>query len=254
LQINEAVHIMSLMSRIVLISCSRRKRKKPEALPAIERYDGPTFRVLRRFLRRRSEQSLDTYVLSSAFGLINAQRLIPHYDHEMTSERARELEPQVASIIGKAVSTKQYNDALICAGGAYTPILERCARETLPVRPHLASGTVGRQLTLLHQWLYDAPKTAQPEAVEASEIITVTVRGTEITLSPVQARSRLSEALAAGEGRPKRYQSWYVEVNEQPVSVKWAVAQLTGLAVADFHTSDAKRVLRELGIKVHMKG
>ena len=36
---------------MLILACSRRKRPDEGLLPAIERYDGPTFCVLRRFLR-----------------------------------------------------------------------------------------------------------------------------------------------------------------------------------------------------------
>jgi hypothetical protein len=36
---------------MLILACSRRKRPDEGLLPAIERYDGPAFRVLRRFLR-----------------------------------------------------------------------------------------------------------------------------------------------------------------------------------------------------------
>jgi hypothetical protein len=38
--------------RMLILACSRRKRPDEGLLPAIERYDGPAFRVLRRFLRK----------------------------------------------------------------------------------------------------------------------------------------------------------------------------------------------------------
>ena len=39
------------ISRLLIISCSRRKNPASKKLPAIERYDGPIFQVLRKFLR-----------------------------------------------------------------------------------------------------------------------------------------------------------------------------------------------------------
>jgi hypothetical protein len=36
---------------MLILACSRRKRPDEGLLPAIERYDGPAFRVLRHFLR-----------------------------------------------------------------------------------------------------------------------------------------------------------------------------------------------------------
>ena len=63
---------MNYKRRLLILSCSQRKRETQEPLPAIERYNGPLFFVLRRFLREcpRQARQLDVYILSAAYGLI----------------------------------------------------------------------------------------------------------------------------------------------------------------------------------------
>ena len=63
---------MSHNRRLLILSCSQRKHTSLDPLPAIERYDGPLFKVLRRFLRESSHQArdLDVFILSAAYGLI----------------------------------------------------------------------------------------------------------------------------------------------------------------------------------------
>jgi hypothetical protein len=65
--------------RLLILSCSQRKRPDAILLPALERYDGPMFRVLRKFLRENPSKELhpDVYILSAQFGLISADQLIP---------------------------------------------------------------------------------------------------------------------------------------------------------------------------------
>lgn len=66
--------------RLLLISCSKRKRADYKLMPAIDRYDGPAFYVLRRYLREIDDRHLSVYILSAEFGIINVQKLIPYYD------------------------------------------------------------------------------------------------------------------------------------------------------------------------------
>ncbi len=85
---------MFTKSRYLLImACSQQKRSESHLLPALERYDGPPFRVLRRFLREHHSAPLDIHILSAKFGLIPGSQLIPNYDHRITPLRAQELRP-----------------------------------------------------------------------------------------------------------------------------------------------------------------
>src|ERR671937_639945 len=81
--------------RLLIVACSRRKRADPGLLPAIERYDGPAYRVLRRYLRQHPSQPPDVLILSAELGLVLHTQPIPAYDRLMTPQRARELLPIV---------------------------------------------------------------------------------------------------------------------------------------------------------------
>src|SRR5688572_13446775 len=68
-------------TRVLVLGCSVRQRPAPVPLPAIERYDGPSFRVLRRFLRAPTPQgTLAISVLSAEHGLILGSQPILPYD------------------------------------------------------------------------------------------------------------------------------------------------------------------------------
>src|SRR5689334_2362986 len=84
-------------SRLLILKCSARKRGDDTPIPALERYDGPLWQVLRSFLREQPlfATDLDVYVLSAAFGLIPAAHPIPWYDQTMSPERGAELRPAV---------------------------------------------------------------------------------------------------------------------------------------------------------------
>ena len=81
------------MTRCLIQSCSQTKLDDPRPLPAIERYDGPAFRVLRRFLRDAAPalQDVDVFVLSARYGLIAADTPVHDYDQRMTPARAAQL-------------------------------------------------------------------------------------------------------------------------------------------------------------------
>lgn len=69
-------------------------------LPAIERYDGPPYRVLRSFLRTSVwPKQLSIAVLSARYGLIGGLTLIEYYDQRMDHHRAAELRGQVTDTL-----------------------------------------------------------------------------------------------------------------------------------------------------------
>ena len=79
------------MCRMLILSCSSRKKPSKEHLPAIERYDGPAFRVVRKYLRERGGPSPIILILSGNYGLIDSSTPICDYDCRMTTMRAKEL-------------------------------------------------------------------------------------------------------------------------------------------------------------------
>lgn len=85
--------VCSEQRRLLIIACTATKRRDVRLLPAIDRYCGPSFRVLRRWLSDHPEAAarLDVCILSAEFGLVPANQPIPDYDRRMTAARACEL-------------------------------------------------------------------------------------------------------------------------------------------------------------------
>jgi len=145
------------LRRLLILSCSQRKRTSSDLLPALDRYDGPAFRVLRKYLRERpaDARSLDVLILSAEHGLIPSHRPIAYYDRRISAERAAELCPQVRAELERALSNASYADLFIGGGKLYSAALKG---DELPepagasaIRP---AGPPGCQLTQLRDWLH----------------------------------------------------------------------------------------------------
>jgi hypothetical protein len=216
-------------------------------LPAIERYDGPVFRLLRRFLRAPA-RPVSIHILSAAYGLISAADPIPWYDCPMTAERARGLRARVEEALCALIGTHTFTNAFVCLGSTYwraMPDLAALMPATVPA--HIATGSMGRRLGLLHDWLYDEPPVTQHRRGRSE---TARIRGIECNLSAQEALSVARNALKAGDGNPHAFQSWYVSLDGRRVAPKWLVHELTGLPVSAFTTDEARRVLAQIGVAV----
>jgi hypothetical protein len=144
---------MTADHRLLILSCSQRKRPDLILLPALERYDGPMFRVLRRFLRIWPSKGShpEVYILSAQFGLISAHQLIPSYDCRMTPQQASAFQPQVLNQLRYILRNKQYKELFISVGKDYAAALSGY-EQLMPsyTRVTVAIGPRGRQQAELY--------------------------------------------------------------------------------------------------------
>ena len=140
-----------MAQRLLILSCSQCKNPAPDVMPALERYDGPAFRVARKFFRHTPNQivDLDIYVLSAEFGLIPSSLAIPHYNRRLTPQRADELREQIQTAT-QHLTQAAYTTCFIYAGKSYlnalisfqqlAPATERARQEIrLKPQPHECS-------------------------------------------------------------------------------------------------------------------
>jgi len=245
---------MTSPSRLLILSCSQRKRHEEGLLPAIERYDGPLFRILRRYLQsgavnKDRRANLDIYILSAEFGLIPADRQIPEYERRMTLARAQELNSSVLESLRDVFdSNVLYREVFLCMGQDYQRSLtgwEAWRPSDLPVIE--ATGSLGGMQSQLHDWLYGASLLPRTCARGGS----ARIQGIDLDLSSQQVLEVARQALQNDIRGATDYRMWYVQIDDQRVSPKWVVSRLTGLPVGRFHSDSARQVLTRLGVQVH---
>ncbi len=148
------------MIRLLIVACSQRKKSSPGLAPAIERYDGPVFRVLRKFLRENPQQAPAILILSAKFGLIGSSELIPNYDCRLTAAAAKRLRPAVLTKLREALRSLPVNAVGLCLGRAYGQAV-RGFETYLPGGASLEhiGGGLGQRLTQLRDWLRSACRT-----------------------------------------------------------------------------------------------
>ncbi len=143
--------------RLLILSCSQRKNTSQEQLPAIERYNGPLFFVLRRFLREcpLKAEWLDVYILSAYYGLIPADFQTEFYDQKMNFSRVVELQPQIKTTFSDIL---RKNHASICfvLGRTYQKAFEDLKHKIpMPTRSVFTHGVIGKRQTQLKKWLWE---------------------------------------------------------------------------------------------------
>lgn len=142
------------MLKLLIVGCSARKKAQPpEPIPALERYDGVFFRVLRKFLRTTGAPVPDVLIISARFGLITGQTPIPDYDQRMTASRAKELAAEVQRLLAQHLAQRSYQAVFVNLGKEYLPTVASVDRLQ---NAKWASGQIGFRARQMKVWLNGA--------------------------------------------------------------------------------------------------
>jgi len=227
-------------------------------LPALERYDGPLWKVLRAFLREHptARTELDIYALSAQYGLIHASSSIENYDVLMTPARVATIQPHAIHMF-TSLMQRDYQAICLAVSQRYlaalgdwrTTLDPDCVR-----RVTITDGPEGMKLHQLRQWLIGATSTELPskQSLIANEHSrgTATISGVTLTLSANAVLEQARQELSSDPKGARKFREWYVMVDETPVGPKWLVSKLTGLPPSQFQAEAARRFLLQLGISI----
>lgn len=145
---------------LVVLGCSAAKTDAAGAVPAINLYDGPAFRVLRAFLRDyRWPDELSIAVLSAKYGLIGGVAHIATYNRRMTPRRAAQLNPGVTAKLKEFGSTHSRIELVM--GQDYLASIDfEVHTQRQRERYHFADGPIGMKLNYLRTVLRGLPLRA----------------------------------------------------------------------------------------------
>lgn len=147
--------------RLFVLGCSQTKLNGTGSMPAIARYDGPMFRVLRSFLRERPwPEPLSVAVLSAEHGLIGGLSGIEYYNQRLTSEKAQELRPEVTRELKRLLA--QHQGADLFMGRDYLEAIDLDGLGERAKHVNFIEGGIGQKLHQLRQQLHALPIHEKP--------------------------------------------------------------------------------------------
>lgn len=243
--------------RCLLISCSDRKSTGQAPMSALDRYDGPTFRIVRRYLRQNPGtlgKELLVRIISAKYGLLRPETIVPDYDLRMTRERALELQPQVVAALRDWLMPYRQFALFVNLGAAYQAAIEPL-EAWLPESDNevtAASGGAGKKQQQLVAWLNGTEMVTMKRTISSPTVATgrALLRGVSISATPAEIEEKVAEWLATGDQDYQRAKSWMAQVGSYTVAPKWLVSRLSGVPVSTFAADEARRVLAQLGIPV----
>lgn len=146
--INGVEFVMDSDRYLLILGCSMTKLQTPGVLPAVERYDGPLYRVLRSFLRKSMwPKRLSVAVLSARYGLIGGLTPIEYYNQRMDPQRAAELRVQTTN---RLLGWSHYHrKASLILGKDYLPALSIESLDANGMKIEVVDGPIGIKLNRL---------------------------------------------------------------------------------------------------------
>ncbi|MBK8989768.1 MAG: hypothetical protein IPM39_27530 [Chloroflexi bacterium] len=250
--------IASEKKRCLILSCSRAKHGAPELLPAVQRYTGPMYQVLRRYLREKPEEAatLIIYILSARHGLIDSQTPILPYDQKMTPARAAELHTAVLHKVEQEIAPVGYAEIFLAMGQTYLLALDGLDNVLgVDTKVITARSSAGTKLTELRNWLWEIsptiPRVEEQVVMPNVGRVTAVLRGRTLSLTTAEAEEHLSSSLFTAPDSARQVRGWYVVIGGEKASPKWAAHHLFDVPVSDFSADEARRVLRKLGLNCY---
>ena len=134
--------------KLLVIACSNMKRKLHNT-PAIEVYDGPYYRILRKINLSKK----DILIISAKYGIIDSNDKISFYNKRMNKKRALKLRSQVSEKLHKALSSVIYEEVFFELGKDYLDVIAINPSSYPGIKFVFDRGTIGIRLHDLKSWL-----------------------------------------------------------------------------------------------------
>ena len=150
----------SAAGHLLILGCSDKKIENFSPKPALEVYDGPNYRVLRKFLRENGwPPGLMIKIISAKYEIIDATKLIEPYDERLDKETAQKMCPKVMQSL-KEVGLP--TSVFINLGKDYLPAISWFD----PDRIEYAEGGIGKKMQKMKQWLEGLPNSTAAVTVQ----------------------------------------------------------------------------------------
>ena len=147
--------VIKAMKNLLIISCSKKKNKTKELLPAIERYTGAWYQTINKLKKENKFPSnLDIVIISAKYGFLKSTDLIEDYDQRMNEDRAKELNHEILRKIRSLLEKEHYETIFINLGRDYLPAIYGL-ENIIPKNTKLfyARGRVGERKRQMKEWI-----------------------------------------------------------------------------------------------------
>ena len=138
---------------LLILGCSRSKRGIGSPLPAIERYDGPGFRMVRRMFFNGLHLDVDLMIFSAKFGLLWPSTPIPNYDHLLDGTNKIARGREASKELSETIERLGYQEVFLSMGQKYASALQGYPMNGTAAKLIVPIGRIGKRLQQTRRWL-----------------------------------------------------------------------------------------------------
>ena len=156
----------SAAGHLLILGCSDNKIENFSQAPALEVYDGPNYRVLRKFLRENGwPPGLMIKIISAKYEIIDATKLIEPYDKRLDKATAEKMRPKVIQSL-KEVGLP--TSVFINLGKDYRPAISCITTLFGSDKIIDPAGGSGKKQQAMKKWLHDLPNSTAAGTVQGA--------------------------------------------------------------------------------------
>lgn len=140
--------------RLLIISSSEKQKGDPVSpVPAIERYDGLIFQVIKKLNREEHfPKDIEVLIVFSKYGLLGPEDKIPYPDELMTFKAAKQHRSNFLQKLKSELQQKKYSENFVNLGSIYLKSIEGF-EEFTNAKVVYASGRLGQRAKQTRQWI-----------------------------------------------------------------------------------------------------
>lgn len=144
--------------KLIIVTTSYRVSDEKSPIPAIERYDGVYFRLLKKYKREGKLRNIDILILSERDGLIWTSKRVPYYKPRGIIG-ALSLDEKSIEILRKEnverleKITKRYTEAYVNVGRQYMKLLEGIENLSFPKITYSKGNGLGAKAAHMKNWI-----------------------------------------------------------------------------------------------------
>jgi len=149
---------LSSRKLIIITTSYRLNKENTEPIPAIERFDGVYFRLLRKHIREGRLRNVDILIVSEKFGLIWAKDKVPYYEvhgkmgslslDKKTTEKIRKENLQKLKKI-----VNRYSEIYVNVGREYLKLIEGFEKFTTSKVTYASGKGLGPKASHMKEWI-----------------------------------------------------------------------------------------------------